>query len=279
LTQKRFCRRQQWEPVRARWLRGPLVALCLCLLLTLPGQARAGDTLFQYSTIDALLAGLYDGRMTIEELKYQGDFGLGTLDGLDGELVVLDGQAYHVAAGGRAQIPADSARVPFATVSFFQEDTILKLGRIGSLDELNRAVREGLPSPNAFFAIRVDGRFPFVKARAIPRQNQPYVPLAEAVKEQVVVQFSGQGTLVGYYSPPFAKGVNVPGFHWHFLTSDRTGGGHVLDCSMEPAAARLDTLRQFTVRLPDSREFDALDLAGDKSAELHVVEKDAPRGQ
>ncbi|MFH1914366.1 MAG: acetolactate decarboxylase [Pseudomonadota bacterium] len=266
--------------MRVKSLCGPFTALCLCLLLTLPGRiALAGDTLFQYSTIDALLAGLYDGQLSIRELKDKGDFGLGTLNGLDGELVVLDGEAYHVTAGGKAQIPADSARVPFATVSFFQEDAILKLGRIGSLDELNRAVAEGLPSRNAFFAIRVDGRFPFVKARAIPRQNTPYVPLAEAVREQVVVQFSGEGTLVGYYSPPFVKGVNVPGFHWHFLTRDRSGGGHVLDCSLEPATARIDTLREFTVRLPAAREFDALDLSGDKSDELHVVEQGTPKQQ
>jgi len=254
--------------------------LCLLLLLLLPGRlALAGETLFQYSTIDALLAGLYDGQMSIGELRDQGDFGLGTLNGLDGELVVLDGEAYHVTAGGKARIPADSARVPFATVSFFEEDAILKLGRITSLEELNRAVAEGLPSRNAFFAIRVDARFPFVKARAIPRQNPPYVPLAEAVKEQVVVQFSGEGTLVGYYSPPFVKGVNAPGFHWHFLTRDRSGGGHVLDCSMEPATARVDTLRQFTVRLPASREFDALDLSGDRGDELHTVETGTPRHQ
>ncbi|ADU64052.1 MAG: acetolactate decarboxylase [Pseudodesulfovibrio sp.] len=257
-----------------------LSALCLCLWLALPaGVAAAGDTLFQYSTIDALLAGLYDGQMSIEDLKYQGDFGLGTLNGLDGELVVLDGQAYHVAAGGQAQVPADSARTPFATVSFFQEDTILTLGRVGSLEALNLAVEAGLPSRNAFCAIRIDGRFPFVKARAIPRQNTPYAPLAEAVKQQVVVQFSGEGTLVGYYSPPFVKGVNVPGFHWHFLTSDRTGGGHVLDCSIEPTTARLDTLREFTVRLPQSKEFDGLDLTGDKSGELDVVEKGATGSQ
>jgi alpha-acetolactate decarboxylase len=252
-------------------------ALCLCLGLLLPCGAGAGDALFQFSTIDALLAGLYDGRMTLEDIKYKGDFGLGTLDGLDGELVLLDGQAYHVAAGGRADIPADSSRTPFATVSFFEEDTILTLGKITSLEGLNRAVEQALPTRNIFYAIRIDGRFPFVKARAIPRQNAPYAPLARVVKEQVVVQFTGQGTLVGYYSPPFVKGVNVPGFHWHFLTSDRKGGGHVLDCAMDPATARLDALRSFTVRLPETKGFDSLDLSGDKGAELHAVEKDTPK--
>nr|WP_321260472.1 acetolactate decarboxylase [uncultured Pseudodesulfovibrio sp.] len=249
----------------------------LLLLLTLTtfssGLAVAGDSLYQYSTIDALLAGLYDGELTIKNLMFQGDFGLGTLNGIDGELVVLDGTPYHISAGGKATVPADSAKVPFATVSFFDEDMILKLNRIQSLHDLNEAITLGLPSKNAFYAIRIDGRFSFVKARAIPKQNPPYEPLHEVVKHQVVVQFSGEGTLVGYYSPSFVKGVNVPGYHWHFITNDRTGGGHVLDCSFAPTTARLDSVYAFSVKLPESPEFSELDLSGDKSKELDKVEK------
>jgi acetolactate decarboxylase len=252
---------------------GRLTASLILVLFTVV-QASAGDILFQYSTIDALLAGVYDGEMSMEELKHQGDFGLGTLNGLDGELVLLDGTAYHVSAGGTADIPADSAKAPFAAVSFFEEDAILKLERTTTLEELNKAVTAGLPTPNAFCAIRIDTRFNYVKARAIPKQNPPYAPLAEVVKQQVVVQFTGEGTLVGFYSPPFVKGVNVPGFHWHFLTKDRTGGGHVLDCSFEHTTARMAELRSFTVKLPQSKAFDALDLTGDKKKELDAVEKE-----
>lgn len=253
-------------------LLGLFLSLCLTTLLTT--GAWAGDTVFQYSTIDALLGGLYDGEMDLQNLKYQGDFGLGTLNGLDGELVLLDGTAYHVTAGGKATIPADTSKTPFATASFFQEDSILQLDKIKNLEGLNEAVAQGLPSKNNFYAIRIDARFSFVKARAIPKQNAPYKPLAEVVKQQVAVQFTGEGTLVGYYSPPFVKGVNVPGFHWHFLTKDRQGGGHVLDCSFDPTTARLDALHTFTVKLPATKDFGSLDLTGDKGKELDAVEKD-----
>jgi acetolactate decarboxylase len=248
--------------------------LSLCMTLVIGSGALAGNTAFQYSTIDALLGGLYDGEMTLKELLYQGDFGLGTLNGVDGELVLLDGTPYHISAGGKASIPSDSSKIPFATTSFFEEDSILKLNKITSIKALNSAVEKGLPSRNVFYAIRIDGQFSFVKARAIPKQNKPYKPLAQVVKHQVVVQFTGKGTLVGYYSPPFVKGVNVPGFHWHFLTQDRTGGGHVLDCSFAPTTARLDSLRTLSVRLPDSKEFDALNLTEDKGEEMDAVEKD-----
>ena len=258
---------------RMKRITHPAIGL-LFWLCALAAPCLAGDTLFQYSTIDALLAGLYDGDLTMEELLYQGDYGLGTLNGLNGELVVLDGVAYHVTAGGHADIPEQDGRLPFAVAAFFEEDTALKLGRIKDMEELNRTVLAALPSRNIFYAIRIDGRFHSVKTRAIPRQSSPYVPLAQAAKEQVVVSFSGDGTLVGFYSPSFAKGVNVPGFHWHFLTADRTGGGHVLDCALQPATAHMDELRSLTVLLPESGAFDSLDLTGDKGKELQAVEKD-----
>lgn len=258
-----------------RQIQKSLTILILGLsLLLLPGISLAGDTLYQYSTIDALLAGLYDGELSLKDMKYHGDFGLGTLNGLDGELVVLDGQAYHVSAGGKAVIPDDATQVPFAAVTFFQEDSIHKVDAFDSLAALNKAVDTVLPSRNVFYAIRIDGRFRFVKARAIPKQVKPYPPLAEAAKKQVVVQFTGQGTLVGLWSPAYVKGVGVPGFHWHFLTEDRSGGGHVLDCAMGEAVVRMDQLRISTVQLPDSKAFDTVDLTRDKTKELHAVEKD-----
>ena len=251
--------------------------LTLLILSLWCGAAFAGNTLYQYSTIDALLAGVYDGRLTMGRLLEHGDFGLGTLNGLDGELVVLDGTAYHAAAGGKVDVVADQAMTPFACVALFKPEAELALGRIDGLEALNAAVAAGLPSKNVFWAIRIDGTFDRVRTRAIPRQTPPYVPLAEAAKQQVVVESSGPGTLVGIYSPPFAKGMGVPGFHWHFLTRDRTGGGHVLDCALAPATARLDGLRAFSMDLPRSQAFDALNLNDDRSKALNAVEKDAPK--
>lgn len=51
--------------------------------------------LFQYNTLGALMAGLYGGTLTVGELLEHGDLGLGTLDSIDGELIVLDGKAYQ----------------------------------------------------------------------------------------------------------------------------------------------------------------------------------------
>ncbi|WP_147819017.1 acetolactate decarboxylase [Salidesulfovibrio onnuriiensis] len=254
------------------------LSLFIVFLFALP--ARAGDQVYQYSTIDALLAGLYDGHLTMDKLVAQGGFGLGTLNTLDGELVVLDGVPYHVKAGGKATVAPGTARTPFAVVADFDEDTILKLDSVQNLEAMNKALEEGLPSRNAFYAIRLDGRFSLVKARAIPGQKKPYRPLAELVKRQVIVKFTNvEGTLVGFWSPAFVKGVNVPGFHWHFLTKDRTRGGHVLDCAFKGLVARVDELRQLKLVLPQGKEFDAVDLVPDRGAELDAVEKNPAKKQ
>ncbi|QJB56331.1 acetolactate decarboxylase [Pseudodesulfovibrio sp. zrk46] len=249
------------------------------LLVFLCAPSLAGDTLFQYSTIDALLAGLYDGKMTVEQLKFKGDFGLGTLNGINGELILLEGQAYNAAPGGHAATPDDQSLIPFGAVAFFRDDANIEMPAITSMAELNKQLLKRLPSENLFYAIRIDADFPTIKTRAIAKQQPPYKPLAEVVKQQVVVNLSGKGTLVGIYSPPFVKGVGVPGFHWHFLTEDRSKGGHVLDLAMATATAQVDTLNDFTVRLPKDGAYDKLDLTGDKSKELHAVEKDTEHKQ
>lgn len=246
----------------------------LLVLVFAAMPVRAGERLFQYSTIDALLAGVYDGELTMGELLKHGGFGLGTFNTLDGEMVVVDGVAYHVTAGGKAVAAPRDAKTPFASVTDFDEDTILKLAPAPNMKAFNAQLVKGLPSANAFYAIRIDGRFPWVKTRAIPGQTKPYRPLAELVKEQVIVKYTNvEGTLVGLWSPAFVKGVNVPGFHWHFLNRERTAGGHVLDCAVDSVVAKVDQLLEFTVKLPAAGAFAGTDLTPDRSSELESVEK------
>jgi len=79
--------------------------------------AQAADpVLYAYSTIDALLAGAYDGDLTVRELSARGDFGLGTYNHLDGELLALGGVYYHVRADGSVTVADPADKVPLAYV-------------------------------------------------------------------------------------------------------------------------------------------------------------------
>ncbi len=246
------------------------------ILLAPSTSARASETIYQYSTIDSLLLGIYDGDLTVKELKSHGDFGIGTFNGLNGEMVFLDNEVYQVKVDGKATPVEDSTRIPFVAALTFKTDSILKIDSASSLDDLNNKVTKALPSENIFFAIRIDGRFNMIRTRSVPGQQKPYPPLIEVVKEQSIFKFTEiEGSLIGIKSPAYVKGIGVPGFHWHFITKDRTAGGHVLGCKFKNVVAKVGSYSNFLLQLPKTKNFLEADLSNDKEKELKKVEKDS----
>ena len=209
---------------------------------------RDRDLLYQVSTYSALAGGAYDPVEPVRTLMENGDFGLGTFEGLNGEMVVVDGTCYQVRSDGIAR-PADpSLGVPFAAVTFFSPDITVPGIVAGNLTRLDDAINAHLTDPNLFYAIRIDGTFPYVKVRSPPAQVKPYPPLADALAHQVVYEYRNvTGTVVGLYTPAAAAGLNVAGYHFHFITADRSRGGHVLDISAAGDTAELDATPRYTV--------------------------------
>jgi acetolactate decarboxylase len=236
--------------------------------------AEAPPTLFQYSTMNALLQGVYDGEMTVCELARHGGFGLGTLNGLDGEMVAIDGAFYQVRVDGRAYPIAPESETPFAVVTRFAPGTALPLPEgldyAGLLADLDRRIA----NPNIFAAIRIDGTFPEVKVRSVPAQSAPYRPLAEVIEDQAVFDLKNvHGTLVGIRMPAYMADLNVPGYHFHFLTEDRGRGGHVLALVTESGTIEIDEIGTFEIKLPDSADFAAANLTGERADEMDKVER------
>lgn len=253
-----------------------VLALVLSLAFS-PVPAVAGgpaDELYQTSTIDALLAGVYDGRTSLARLRQAGDFGLGTFNGLNGEMVVIDGVVYRVGMDGQARPQHPHIGTPWAEVTFFEPDITFELKTPHDMTKLTAAIDERLPSANLFYAVRVTGRMLFVKARSVPRQNKPYPRLVEVVKHQAVFNYKDMaGDLVGFRGPGYVKGVAVPGYHLHFIDAERKVGGHVLACLVGPVTVQVDVLSSFRLDLPQEGPFLKLNLTGDRSGELHKVEK------
>ena len=235
------------------------------------GQSR--DILYQASTINALLAGGYAGILTCGELTRHGDFGLGTFEALDGEMIVLDRTVYQVRNDGTVQTAGPAVLTPFANVTFFEPDVTFELRGIESLDRLQKEIERRLVNRHIFYAIRLDGAFDALKVRSVPKQTKPYPKLAEVVKHQSVFELKDiKGTLIGFWCPAFAQALNVPGFHLHFLAEDRKSGGHVLDCRLKEGKVSLDLTAGFTLQLPE-KGFGQLDLSGSRAKELDAVEK------
>jgi acetolactate decarboxylase len=250
------------------------LVLLLVLLAGGAGQAPPQPVFFQTSTIDALATGVYDGDLTFGELRRHGDFGLGTFDALDGEMIALEGRFYQIKSDGRVYPVPDTARTPFAEVTFFRPQKKLTREQPLNYQELEKYLDSQLPSVNLPCAVRIEGVFPYIKARSVPRQRQPYPPLTEVTKRQTVFEFHNvPGVIVGFRCPTYLKGVNVPGYHFHFITADRQAGGHVLDCRLQAAKVDLQPLSRFFLRLPQQGGFLKTDLTRDRQKEIEKAEK------
>ncbi len=228
----------------------------------------------QISTIQALINGAYDGVTSFGELKKYGDTGIGTFAALDGEMLEIDGVVYQIKADGKAYQVADSALTPFAAVTYFDTDRTLELASGTTYAQLQSYLDGVLPTLNIFYAFEISGTFSYMKTRSVPAQAKPYPLLTEVTKNQPVFEFNSvQGTIVGFRCPSYVSGVNVAGYHLHFLTADKTAGGHILDFTVTQAEARVDYTSDFRMLLPGSGEFYNLDLSGNASTDIARVEK------
>jgi acetolactate decarboxylase len=235
----------------------------------------AESTLVQVSTIDALLAGLYDGVMPCKRLIEHGNHGLGTFDHLDGEMVVLDGRVYQITSDGRVKMPPLSLTTPFAAVMDFSPEKTAFLEAGTDYDGLRGIVDAAVNSPNVIVGIRVEGRFRSMTTRSVPAQEKPYPPLVAVAEHQPVFHMSDvAGTLVGFRSPEYVAKIGVPGYHLHFLSKDRARGGHVLNFVLGGGTVKIDVCRRFLLLLPGpGTAFDKADLTASRSAELEKVER------
>ena len=214
-------------------------------------EGREPHVLFQASTIGALLDGAYDGDLTFAELAEHGDLGLGTLNGLDGEMIALDGEFLRADVQGRVHPVGPGERTPFAVVVQFEPQIEAEISGPLGHDELQVALDDLIPD-GASCAVRIDGRFESVRARSVPRQAPPYRPLTEVVAEQQheFELTEIEGTMVGFRFPTYVEGIEVAGYHLHFVDSARARGGHVLDSRLASARAQLDPSNDLHVELP-----------------------------
>jgi acetolactate decarboxylase len=234
---------------------------------------REPHVLFQASTIGALLDGAFEGDLSFAELAEHGDFGLGTLNGLDGEMIAIDGGFYRADVDGATDpIPAE-AKTPFAVVTRFEPTVEATIGGELSHVELLERLDGLVPDDASCCAVRLDGRFDLVRARSVPAQQPPYRPLTEVVAEQHVFDLEDvAGTMLGFRFPAYAEGIEVGGYHLHFISEDRRRGGHVLDSRTGGVRVQIDPSDDLHVELPPRVDLADPDLAASTHAAVEAVE-------
>ena len=215
---------------------------------------RAGK-LYQTSLMSALMAGIYEGDAAYGQIRKHGDFGVGTFNDLDGEMVGFDGTFYQLRSDGSVRPVTDDQKTPFAVVTFFRPEQELDVVQPMTKSELMTAIEQATDA-NLFNAVRVDGIFDEVRTRTVQRQVRPFPALTEAAKHQAEKVFTNvEGTLAGFRSPAYAQGIGVAGFHLHFLRQDKEAGGHALDYQIRTGKVRTCSVHDLRVELPTSAEF------------------------
>ena len=133
------------------------------------------------------------------------------------------------------------------------------LAHAALLERLDQLV----PAAASSCAVRLDGRFELVRARSVPAQEPPYRPLTEVVAEQHVFELGDvAGTMLGFRFPAYVEGIEVAGYHLHFISEDRSRGGHVLDSRAAAGLrARLDPSDDLHIELPPAIDLADPDLA------------------
>ena len=204
-------------------------------------QKAMHDIIYQVSTFDALMEGQYDGQTPYAHLHQLGNFGVGTFDKLDGEMIALDGCFYQVKSDGMAYPVKRSMKTPFADITFFETDQSQSLNKPLNYQQLCEYLLSNLPDEKGYYAIKVEGHFRQVKTRSVHPQEKPYPPLTDAIAHQVTFAYDHMpGTMVGTYMPENVEGVGVAGFHFHFISKDKKRGGHLLDCTTDEVQISID---------------------------------------
>jgi len=250
------------------------IYLVIILILTACKQIPT-NIITQISTIDAILAGAYDGHTTCRELLRYGNIGIGTFNNLDGEMIIADGIIYQIKADGKVYTPPMNTTSPFASIVNMKPEKIFAVNHTMSKKQLLQKIDNKENNKNLFCAIRIEGQFSLMTTRSVPAQKKPYPKLTEITKNQPVFHLKNiRGTIIGFRSPTYVKGIGVPSYHLHFISADKTSGGHILDFTIQKGAVLLASCNKFNLILPqNSPIFAQKDLSKDRSKELHKAEQ------
>ena len=235
------------------------------------------NKMYQVSTLQALALGYSKAVINVEELLQEGDTGLGTFEDVNGEMIVMDGHCFRADQNGNITTVSSNTGVPFAAVAKLygdQQFTLRNMPDITSVRaELTRKIEErfGL---NSMHVVRIDGVFEKVDARSEAPYRSHHITLKEVLGQtQKAFLFENiRGSLVGVYFPDYMDGINLPGWHLHFLSEDRSKGGHVFDVSILDGNAKVDRITSISIDFPKEAAFDTYSLKQDLQDEIKSVE-------
>ncbi|MBR6268486.1 MAG: acetolactate decarboxylase [Selenomonadaceae bacterium] len=236
------------------------------------------ESIAQIALLQSLAQGYFGGTVTARQLRTLGDTGIGTFEGLNGEMIVLDGKIYQALGDGSVIVAPDKTIIPYATVTFFDKDIAVKLDNITDKAALEKALNAAVQEhgANSFYMVKFPAEFSSILFRSEYGSQEPYPTLVEALKgkQTEFTEKNIKGTLVGLYCPSYMEELNSVGWHFHFISEDKKKGGHILELSLKNATAYLDQTDRFNMILHDDKKFHELNLAKDMKDDIRSAEQD-----
>lgn len=236
------------------------------------------ESIVQVALLQSLAQGYFGGTLTSGELRTMGDTGIGTFEGLNGEMIVLDGKVYQALGDGTVFVAPDKTVIPYATVTFFDPDIPVKLTDIKNKKDFENALNSEVQKAgaNSFYMVKLAAEFDSVLFRSEYGSEEPYPTLVEALKgkQTEFTEKNIKGTLVGLYCPSYMGELNSVGWHFHFISDDKKKGGHILDLSIKEGTAYLDKTDKFTMILHNDKKFHDINLAKDMAEDIRSAEQD-----
>ncbi|QNQ83685.1 acetolactate decarboxylase [Lactobacillus sp. PV037] len=208
-------------------------------------------TLYEHGTLASLMAGNFEGTLSLKELLKHGSIGVGTFNDLDGEGIILDGHVYQAESSGKINEITDlEQKVPFASVHFPEQGEKIELNNTDI-----KVIEDELPRKfnlrNVFAAVKLHGELSYLHTRIAPKQEKPYPSFLEVSKDQPEFTYENvSGTIIGYYAPAIFDTVTAGGWHLHFLSDDRQIGGHLLDFKSKKLVGNLEVFETFEQHFP-----------------------------
>ncbi|MBR0261660.1 MAG: acetolactate decarboxylase [Selenomonadaceae bacterium] len=247
-----------------------------------PAPIKDRETIYQVALLQSLAMGYFDGSISVKDLKTHGDTGIGTFEGLNGEMIVLDGVVYQANQDLKINVMGDKETVPFSNVTFFDKDFSVKLSNVADKAAFEKILNEHVNKHgrNSFYMVKVSGTFNEILIRSEAGAKEPYPTLVEALKTQKEITPKNiSGTIVGLYCPDFMSSLNSTGWHFHFISADKKIGGHVLDLNLKSGEVQFDKTDAFKMDLPKKNNFHALNFKQDMNEDIRKAEQDVQGGK
>jgi len=228
-------------------------SLFYCAWVNYTGQEYIGEqgAVFQLAPFNTFASGQYEGFMSYGELAKYGDFGFGTFEGLDGEMLAFDGVFYQIPSNGTPRVADESQLTPYAVVTFFDPNESFTVSGL-TYSQLQKYLDNQLDvDSDVIYAIKISGIFDWANTRSPEKQSLPYPELTEALKTQSIFNLTSfSGTAVGFWFPPSMDGIDYAGYHIHLITDDSIGGGHIADCRINAASVEVEKIHTYNLFLP-----------------------------